>query len=487
MKRHKLTYLTSLLLIVLSLTLPAVVLAAAPSNDDFANAETIGALPVTVSVDNTEATTEASEPLPCGYTPFRTVWYTFTPSVTARLRLTVDSSFYYHGIQLYEAFSSPADMTQLAALNCIAFGGGSTIFTAEAGKTYYLQASSLIESSYGTLTLSLSEIAPPPNDAFATAPMVMALPYQDTVDLSAASLEPGEPTPSCVWPPDFGRTVWYAYTPTASQSLTMWTDLWSSYSFAVYTGPGLEQLTPVACRNAGRLTFFAQAGVTYYFQLGLTSDYTSNLTFQLDVAAQPTADYGYGPWYPNVYDTVSFFSSCYDPAEADFSTIFWQFSDGATAEGYTVTHNFAADGDYAVSLTCTTVDGRVAGITKTHSVRTHDIAIVRLAAPQSVKVGQTRAIKVSVRNNRYDEIVLVTLYKSVSGGSYIPVGTLTQAVPVRPGKHTTDFTFNHTFVQDDAALGKVTFKAIATLDGPAPDALLADNEAISTPPTRVMR
>jgi hypothetical protein len=54
------------------------------------------------------------------------------------------------------------------------------------------------------------------------------------------------------------------------------------------------------------------------------------------------------------------------------------------------------------------------------------------------------------------------------------------SLPVRGGNHTAPFSFNYTFTSDDAAIGKVTFKAIANLVS-ARDALPADNEAIASP------
>jgi len=63
------------------------------------------------------------------------------------------------------------------------------------------------------------------------------------------------------------------------------------------------------------------------------------------------------------------------------------------------------------------------------------------------------------------------------------IGSLRQVVPVRGGNRTTVFAFSYTFTSADAALGKVTFKAVANLQN-ARDALPADNEAIS-PPTKV--
>jgi hypothetical protein len=51
---------------------------------------------------------------------------------------------------------------------------------------------------------------------------------------------------------------------------------------------------------------------------------------------------------------------------------------------------------------------------------------------------------------------------------------------LRGANRTTPFSFNYTFTSDDAAIGKVTFKAIANLVS-ARDALPADNEAIASP------
>lgn len=65
------------------------------------------------------------------------------------------------------------------------------------------------------------------------------------------------------------------------------------------------------------------------------------------------------------------------------------------------------------------------------------------------------------------------------------VGTLNQQVPVRPSNRTISFKFSYTFTKDDATMGKVTFRAVATIMD-ARDALPADNEAIASP-TKVNR
>jgi hypothetical protein len=109
------------------------------------------------------------------------------------------------------------------------------------------------------------------------------------------------------------------------------------------------------------------------------------------------------------------------------------------------------------------------------------VAIDRFIVPASAGAGQTRAVSVFVRNGRYDETVQVELFRSVPGG-FEPVGSLNQFVPVRTNR-SVEFAFSYTFTAGDAAIGKVTFKAVATPVG-VHEALPADNQVISTP-TRV--
>jgi hypothetical protein len=118
-------------------------------------------------------------------------------------------------------------------------------------------------------------------------------------------------------------------------------------------------------------------------------------------------------------------------------------------------------------------------------VRTHDVAITKINAPQSASVKQTRTITVSVNSKNYAETVQVDLYKSVPGGFEF-VGSITLAVPAYSTNRTTAFNFNYTFTSSDASIGKVTFKAVATIVN-ARDSYPSDNEAISSPPTKVSR
>jgi hypothetical protein len=118
-------------------------------------------------------------------------------------------------------------------------------------------------------------------------------------------------------------------------------------------------------------------------------------------------------------------------------------------------------------------------------VRTHDVAITSFKVPQAAKAGQTRSITVNLGNKNYDERVRVWLYKSQPPYYWQEVGWLVQAVPVRNGNRGTNFDFSYTFTPEDAAVGKVNFRAYAEVYD-VRDALPTDNEAISDP-TKVNR
>jgi len=194
----------------------------------------------------------------------------------------------------------------------------------------------------------------------------------------------------------------------------------------------------------------------------------------------PIVQINYYPSDPSKFDTIQFFDSSYDPGQQGIQLRSWDFGDGATATVYNPAHAYGADGDYTVTLTVTTVDGRTGSASQNVSVKTHDVAITKFKVPQNGAVGHTGQITVGIRNTQYPENVRVELYKGVPGSyqGFEQIGYLQGFVPVRTNR-TTDYDFSYTFTNDDARIGKVTFKAVATLTN-GRDALPADNEAIAT-------
>jgi len=485
MTRHLARALTVAAMVAGALFVPATASAAAPANDGFANATVIepSSLPFGDSVSIDEATLEGGEPSGC-YLVGKSVWYSITPTSSGVLRADIANSSFIDRI-LYVYRQDGSGFGGLSTVACASpyYNGQSAVtFNVEAGKTYFLQAGGFSPFSSGTLNLSVQSIPPPGNDDFANATPASSLPFSDSVDTTAASVEGGEPTPNCGYGQSAG-TVWYSFTPSTSGSYSASSSAGFGSQLAAYTGGNLAGLSGIGCRVFGQqLTFSAKVGATYYFQVGGLFGNRGPISFNLNVAPAPVAGLSYYPSDPSIFDSVQFFDQSFDPGGNGFASEVWDFGDGGTVSdpGCCPTHRYSADGTYKAKLTVTTTDGRTASTSADVLVKTHDVTIAKVAVPQTANTGQTRSITVGLTNSRYPETVQVQLLKSVAGGGWQQSGLLTQYVPVRGGNRTTNFGFNYTFAPADATLGKVNFQAIATIQG-ARDAVPSDNTFISLP------
>jgi hypothetical protein len=452
---------------------------APPLNDDFDSATIISSLPFTDTLDTSGATSAPDDPTSCGNNA--SVWYAFTPTQNEVVRTTTSASGYLAFLSVYTGTRG--------ALTAIACGfTAPLVFSAQAGTTYFLMVSACCGTGGGgggNLVLSASVVPPPSNDDFANAGRITTLPFSDTADTTAATLEPGEPAPTCGGD-QLAGSVWYVFTPAVSEEVSA-TDQFGNSLVAAYTGTSVANLSMLGCRAFGTpLTLQVSAGTTYYFQTGGLFGQRGLLTFDLVVTPPPSAGFFFSPPDPSIFDDVQFFDSSFDPVQIGIQSEAWDFGDGTTATGTpccAITHRYAADADYMARLTVTTFDGRTASTSQTVHVKTHDVAITKLTVPQAAKAGQTRALTVGISDFRYPETVQVQLLKSGTGSSgFQVVGTLTQSVSVLPGNRTTPFDFTYTFTGDDAVAGKVSFEAVATIVN-ARDAQPADNTALALPTT----
>jgi hypothetical protein len=439
--------------------------ASPPANDLFANAEPVTSLPFSDSGDLNGTSTEPGEPQACNFQN-QSVWYSFTPTVAEAVTIDLHGSDPGVVATVYQSFGP--GIGSLGFVGCLG-SGGSMELSASANTTYYIQAGSV---SFGSahLQINLNEVPPPANDDFANATRIGSVPYSDTADRSAAGLESGEPAfPSCG---SISHTIWYAFTPTTDETLYAHGNAGGVNSFiAVYTGNSLAGLTEVGC-GSDRNVFRATAGTTYWIQVGSYDGQPGALqSFTLEVAPAPSVAAFVNPPDPSVFDTAQFSAFVFDPAGVgSVQTEHWDFGDGASADGCCPTHRYSADGSYTAKVTATLDDGRTGSSSVQVNVRTHDVAISKVTVPQSASPGQTKSITVSVTNRRYPETVQVQLAKSTPNG-FANVGTLTLSVPA--GK-AVDFRFSYVFTDDDAAIGKVSFQATASIVG-ARDALPGDN------------
>jgi len=196
----------------------------------------------------------------------------------------------------------------------------------------------------------------------------------------------------------------------------------------------------IGCEWSAPLRLRANAGQTYFFQVAF-SDY-----FELRVTPPPNVFFYPFPSDPSTFDDTHFSNGSYDPAGADL-TFDWQFGDGATSTEQSPTHRYLTEGDYTAHLIATTTDGRTASASSLIQVRNHDVVITKFTVPTSARAGQTKQTTVEIRNTRYPETVRVELLRSIPGGGFQAVGSLTQSAPVR--HRTTSFTINYTFTQAD--------------------------------------
>jgi PKD repeat protein len=443
------------------------------SNDNFDSATVISSLPFSDSVDTTGSSSEPSEPQFCVFMP-QTVWYRYTPATDQLLTADTTGSGVTANLNVYRSFGP--SIFNLNFLGC-ATTGSNVQFNAQAGVTYYLQVGTAFGP--GQVKVNMQRVPGPANDDFANAAPVGSLPFDGTADTRAATLESGEPSPSCVGGAPAG-SVWWSFTPTSSGSVSASVNTFFSNEIAAYAGSSVSALTQLGCRAfGGPLTMHVDAGTTYYFQVGGLFGQRGSLTLHLEVTPPPQANFAQSILDPNIYETIQFFDLSFDPGQVGIKSAAWSLGDGATETGCCPLHRYTADGDYTVQLTVTTTDGRSGTVKRVIHVKTHDVGISKIAAPQSANVGQTKQIHVNVFDVGYPESVQVQLLKSVPGG-YELVGVLTQSINPRGKNQTTPYTFNYTFTASDEATGKVTFKALATING-ARDALPADNEAIAVP------
>src|SRR5205814_1649968 len=325
------------------------------------------------------------------------------------------------------------------------------------------------------------------NDDFGNATGISTLPFSDVANLAIASAETGEQTPSCaIFYPPVSRTVWYSFTPAVTGSVSARiVNASISSVVAAYTGSSVSGVNEIGCNVfGGNVTFRAQAGTTYHFLVGGLFGQGGSVERSEERRVGKECRCGGSPFDPSIFDQVQFQDFSFDPGFVGFEPPQWSFGDGTSGTGFNAPHRYAADGDYTVQLTVTTLDGRTASTSQSVHVRTHDVAVTRFATPNAASSGQTRRIVVSINSKRYAETVDVQLFRSVPGG-FQQFGSLTQFVPMNPKNGTTEFAFSYTFTGDDAQIGKVTFRAVAVVAG-VRDALPADNEVIASP-TKVSR
>lgn len=83
----------------------------------------------------------------------------------------------------------------------------------------------------------------------------------------------------------------------------------------------------------------------------------------------PVVDFTISPSRPHIGDTVQLMDCSHDPGEVGIGWRAWSFGDGTTSVGPAAVHRYGEPGEYDVTLTLATFDGRVACLSQRVSIR----------------------------------------------------------------------------------------------------------------------
>ncbi len=250
--------------------------AAAPTNDSFANRETlVGSLPIHASGSNVGATSEPQEPHPdpaafAGHS----IWFSWQAASTGFVTIGTCGSQIDTVLGVYTG-SELATLTLIAS-NRYSFGPNcngarsEVTFKAISGTTYQiaLDGNAFSNVTEGSIELEISVPSPPPNDDFAHAGLLEGTSASTPFENWAATKQSGEPNhrgdPG-------GASVWFNWTAPRSGGVFLQAcNSPQEVLLAAYTGASVESLTSVAPLEPNApcdLTFMATAGVTYRIAL----------------------------------------------------------------------------------------------------------------------------------------------------------------------------------------------------------------------------
>lgn len=218
------------------------------SNDFFSGATELIGVSGSSTSNNRYATLEDDEPsLGVGYGG-ATVWFTHTPASDGVLTVNTQGSAFDTVLTAYRG-TSLTSLTRLAINDDYRFDGNYSLqsqvtFSVNADTTYYMRVHSW-GSARGDLALNWNLVAScttraVPNDDFCTASAFTGSSDSDTVDVTSATIESGEPG-------EGERSVWYRHTPNADGTLSLSRSGTSIAStLEVYTGTDISSLLPVS-------------------------------------------------------------------------------------------------------------------------------------------------------------------------------------------------------------------------------------------------
>jgi immune inhibitor A len=238
-----------------------------PPHDDFDNAKVISELAYTDTLFTALATQAGDDPVSsCDSSPVDTVWYRYTALQDENVTFDTIGSNYNTVLSVWTG--NRGFLTAVACNNDYSSTQSLVSLSLTENVTYYIKIAGY-NGATGRLVFN-AKVEPPPNDLFANALVISALPYTDTKDTRGAT-STGESQPCG----DLGLGIWYAYTPSIDQTVTFDT-LGSDYdtAMALYSG---SMANLVACNDdedfeggiyTSKITANLTGGITYYILAG---------------------------------------------------------------------------------------------------------------------------------------------------------------------------------------------------------------------------
>jgi hypothetical protein len=280
--------------------------AAAPANDDFNSAQALSpAYSAEISGSNVEATKQAGEPNHAGNAGGHSVWFSWTPASSGSVSMRAFACFsalkplvaVYTGSAV-NSLIPVADNGNPFSAECFFGEPSAAEFDAQAGTTYWIAVDGR-NGGQGSFNLKLE--GPPANDDFADAQVV--------TPASSATLYTNRLATKQAEEPDHagdpgGHSVWFKWTPSASETASISTCSTSSNLdalLAVYTGTEVGALTEVAsnddspgndffpCKQTdSKVTVAVSAGTTYWIAVDGSQGTLGR--FNLQIQGRPSND-----------------------------------------------------------------------------------------------------------------------------------------------------------------------------------------------------
>lgn len=280
-----------------------------PANDAFTGRITIAGNTNTVTGTNVSSSAQTSEPAHHSQPPQKSVWWTWTPSITGSATITTTGSNFDTILAAYTG-SAIGALTARAS-NDDAEGGvrtSSVTFAVTAGVPIQIAVDGY-NGATGTITLAVSVVyIPPANDHFANATLISnaSTPVTVTGTNNGATVQTGEPDHGASGPGGPWASVWWKWTAPSAGTLRVST---SGSSFdtvlAVYTGTAVNALTTRASNDdvgGGNLTsevsLTVTAGTQYSIAVDGFNEASGSITVQasfFDINDPPTISLN-SPW-----------------------------------------------------------------------------------------------------------------------------------------------------------------------------------------------